>query len=442
MELYAIPFHEQYIIYRPLRQLAFLGNSALVAFIQERVSDSPPPGAKGEAGEFLNAIGFWEPDPTPPPPWEPSGEHHPTMAVLLMTSACNLRCTYCYARGGEDPSLRMTFPLARAVIDAAHKNARILEQDHFSLSFHGGGEPTLNWEVLTAAVDHARSKDLPCHVSLATNGVWTDRQREYLLQNVNGLSLSFDGIREVQDAQRPLANGKGSFDAVRETIRALDAAKFPYGIRLTTTVDSSDRLPECIAFLCAETACPSLQVEPCYTSARGTYSDPTPEQADRFIHAVLQSYEITATAKRTFFYSGARPWVIAGSFCRAPEDALVVTPEGDVVTCFETHDRRHALTSYFTIGHASPEGVEVDSMKVRAFADQQRERRAECEGCFCYWHCGGDCASRCMASPAPDRVRCRVNRALTRELLAWYIAFGEGVWQGGNGIEPAREHGC
>jgi radical SAM protein with 4Fe4S-binding SPASM domain len=107
-----------------------------------------------------------------------------------------------------------------------------------------------------------------------------------------------------------------------------------------------------------------------------------------------------------------------------------VTPEGDVVTCFETHDRRHPLTGQFTVGRIAPSGVEVDPEALRAFATRQRGRRAACEGCFCYWHCGGDCATRCLSSPGEDRVRCQVNRDITREFLAWYVAAGDGVWRG------------
>lgn len=428
VELYAMPFEEQFILYRPLRRLAFLGNRAMVRYVQERAAGARPAG--GEVDRFLQAISFWEPDPPPPEPWVPLGVHHPTMAVLLMTSACNLRCTYCYAHSGEGTLRRMSAALAQRAIDTAHKNARALGHEKFSLAFHGGGEPTMNWEVLRGAVEYAKTKDLPCEITMATNGLWSDRQRAFILRHFTGLSLSFDGIRKVQDAQRPRADGSGSFDAVMETIYALDRSALPYGIRMTATAESFVQMPESVAFLCQETQCQRTQVEPCYTSGRGGYSDPNPEQAEAFTRAFLQAFETASKAGRTLFYSGARPWVVAGSFCRAPEDSLVVTPEGDVVTCFETHGRRHPLISRFTIGCASPSGIVVDPEALSVFAAGQRERRAACAGCFCTWHCGGDCATRCMSSPAENRGRCQVNRDITRELLAWYIAAGGGVWRG------------
>lgn len=434
METYVVPFDGRFIVYRPLLRLAFVANAAMVRYVREREGGRPP--AEGDAERFLESTGFWAPDPPPPPSWTPSGPHRPTTAVLLMTGACNLRCVYCYARGGEQAGLRLTLPLAKTVIDAACENARAAGQGQFSLSFHGGGEPTLNWEVMTAAVEHARAKDLPCDISISSNGVWTAAQREFILSRFDGASVSFDGVPDVQNAQRPRADGRGSFDAVMETIRALDGAGFSYGIRMTAVPASFARLAESVSFLCEHTGCRTLQVEPCYAEGRGKSADPTPEQGDAFARAFLEAFHVAGRSGRFLFYSGARPWVLADSFCSAAEDALIVTPEGDLVTCFEAHDRRHPLISKFVAGRASPDGVKVDMTRVRGFAGDLDRRRSECEGCFCRRHCGGDCASRCMSSSDGNSGRCRVNRLVTREILAWYIAQGGGVWRGASGEGP------
>jgi uncharacterized protein len=427
MEIYVIPFEKDFIIYRPLCRMAFIGNTAMVNYIQRHLSGQRSASDK-KVDKFLESIGFWEQDPTPPEPRLPLDEHRPTMAVLHMTNACNLRCAYCYARGGEQSDLWMTFPLARIVIDTAYKNAKAIGKDCFSLAFHGGGEPTLNWKVLKASVEYAKKKTLPLHISMSSNGLWNKKQRKFIIEHFNELSISFDGIRKVQDSQRPRINGKGSFETVMKTIHDLDRTNFHYGIRLTATVNSFKYLPESISFLCKETQCQILQVEPCYSPIRGKYIDPTPEQADEFVKAFMEAFEIAASASRTLFYSGARPWTLISSFCRACEDALVVTPEGDIVTCFEIHDRRHPLIKNFVIGKILPDRVNVEIGKVRSIAKQQEQHRKACEGCFCYWHCGGDCASKCISSYDDNSGRCLVNRKITRELLAWYISKRNGVW--------------
>ncbi len=428
MELYVIPFEDRFLVYRPLRRLAFIGNAALVRYLQDSATREERPQESIEA--FLAAIRFWEPDPPSPPEWHPSDEHRPTHAVLLMTSLCNLRCAYCYASAGDGPHLSMSLPIARATIDAVSQHARARGLQSFGVSFHGGGEPILNWEVFREAIAYAKSKDLPCRFSLATNGVWTPKQRDTILENIHNVTLSFDGVREVQDLQRPRANGRGSFDAVMETVAALDASTVRYGVRITTTPETFHLLAASVELLCQKTRCSTFQVEPCYSSIRGEHRDPTPEEALAFARAFRDALGVARGAERQFSYSGARPWAITAAFCEAPETALVVTPEGDVVTCYETHDRRHPLISRFTIGRVSEQGVSVDMAKVRSFASMQAARRSSCEGCFSYWHCGGDCATRCFISPGESRGRCVANREITRDLLAACVEAGDGVWMG------------
>lgn len=427
MEFYAIPFEGQYILYRPLPGIAFIGNRAMANHIRRRLRSDDGLVAS-EVDSFLAAIRFLDPDPPSPPNWLPADLHQPTQAVLLLTNECNLRCTYCYAHGGEGPSRKMPLKLATRAVDAAHDHAHALRRCDYSVAFHGGGEPTLSADVLRGVVDHALGKSLPCRLSVATNGVWSDAMRRFVLEHFANVTLSCDGLPSVQDRQRPRSDGVGSADAVMETVQALDEANMPYGIRMTVTPESMPALADSVAFLCERSRCQSIQVEPCYTASRGAHADPTPVQAKMFIAAFGQAFEVACRAKRLLTYSGARPWAIASCFCRAAEEALIVTPEGDVVVCFETCDRSHPLHGKCVIGHVSSRVV-IDVPTLRAFQERQQRRRGDCRGCFCYWHCGGDCLTRCVVSSGTRRVRCLVNRTLTRDLLAWNISQSHGLWR-------------
>ena len=94
MFTYVIPYQGKYIIYRPLRRLAFLANAALVNLIAElwrRPSEDGLPG-DSDALRFLESIGFLEPDSPVPPPASNTALFKPTVAVCLLTTACNFRC--------------------------------------------------------------------------------------------------------------------------------------------------------------------------------------------------------------------------------------------------------------------------------------------------------------------------------------------------------------
>jgi uncharacterized protein len=424
-----IPFKGQFLIYRPLRRLAFVGNGALVGYLRERAERPDTTPAQADIEAFLNQIGYWEAT-VPPDPAAAGTVSRPSMAVLLMTNRCNLACTYCYASAGTQSPKDMPWPIARAVIDAAVDNARGKGDVRFALSFHGGGEPTLNWSVFTSAVAYARAQSLPCDVSLATNGVWSPRTRDFVCRNVDSVTLSFDGVRTVHDAQRLRCSGQSSFEAVLASIRALDASGVKYGIRMTVTPTAIDQLPQGVEFLCSETGVRSIQIEASFTVTRGVYADSSSEEGERFVAAFLSAARIASRHDVFVAYSGARPWVIAHSFCLAPTQALVATPEGGLVACFEAAGDHHPYASAFAIGKVSAGGIERDLTACRRFEQRQQERRAACEGCFCYWHCCGDCASRAMVSVAPTSVRCHVNREITKEFLASYIERDGGVWIG------------
>lgn len=442
IQIYTIPIQGKYILYRPLAQLAFIGNRAMADLVSDLAShpSSPNTNAPEEAMTFLKAIGFLDPDPPPPPPPDPS--YSPTSTVLLLTSRCNLRCTYCYANAGEGPVQDLALELARVAIDRACQNATDLGLPSFGLGFHGGGEPVQAWETVQWATAYARSKDLACYISMVSNGVWRTGQRDWILHNLDSVNISFDGRRETQDRQRPFASGQGSFRVVMRTISVLEKAGFPYTIRMTATPPWRGQLPEDVRFICEETGCPAIQVEPTFSPQRGGHRGPTQEQGEAFAEAFMEAFEIAHRSGRQLMYSGARPWLVAQAFCTAPYSAFVVTPTGDLVACYEVTNDRHPLARMFTIGRIVDSRIVVDDRARTALLTHLEERRARCRDCFCYWHCAGDCYLRAHAATVGrldnTNPRCTMNKEISARILLWYIMDGDGVWQGQE-VHPQEE---
>lgn len=440
--VFAIPIEDKVILYRPLLQRAFVGNSAMAEMTLRLVrgGTSAASDAPEELIQFLEAIDFLQPDPAPPPP--PSRSYRPTTAVLLLTNRCNLRCTYCYAAGGEGATSDLPIEQARIAIDAACRNAKELGRSHFELTFHGGGEPMQAWETLQEATRYARSKDLPCRVTMVTNGVWSRSQRKWILEHLDHVSVSFDGRQVTQDRQRPIASGQGSFSAVMRTLSALDEAEMPYGIRMTATAPWRGELPEDVRFICEETGCPTMQVEPAFNVRRGTHKGSTAEESEAFVDAFMEAFEIARGEGRQLTYSGARPWLLTHAFCMAPYTALIVTPAGDLVTCYEVTEETHPLNDLSHIGRVADSRLLLDEDVHAAMLDYLAEKRAACRDCFCYWHCAGDCYVRAYYAQAGDgegvNPRCYMNREITARILLWYIMAGDGVWRGQGGHRLER----
>lgn len=441
MELHRIPIPDaegadKVIIYRPLPGIAFVGNRALADLAAVLPHMADPPDTPAIA--FLTAVGWPQPDPPPPPDMPPV--FRPTTAVLLMTNRCQLCCTYCYAAAGVGPQETLTLDLGRAAIAYACQMAQEMGRPTFEVSFHGGGEPTYAWRALQECVAYARQRPLPARLTLTSNGVWSARQRDWIMAHFDGLSLSVDGAPDTQDQQRPFRSGRGSAGVVGQTMAALDAANFSYGIRMTATAPWS-RLPEDVRYLCTHTACRNLQVEPAFNTGRGGHIGGAAEECLAFADAFLEAYAIAAAAGRQLNYAGARIGLTTSAFCLAPYNALVVNPRGELVTCYEITGADHPLACLSRIGRVVDGRVQIDLAARAHLHTLMAARRQNCRDCFCYWNCAGDCYTRSFAD-GPDGhltqgARCLMNRRISAGLLLHQIAHSPGsVWR-----RPQRQEG-
>jgi uncharacterized protein len=443
MEIYSIPLTyagdgAQYILYRPLIGVAFIANQAMVDLtmhVLDGLQSQESPEGRSDALDFLQSIGFLAPDP----PAERVVSTNINTAVLLLTNRCHLRCTYCYAAAGELPAQVLPIKYGQAVIDFVCQQAQALGLERFEIAIHGGGEPTFAWSTLKSLVDYARSRPLPARISLTTNAIWSPTQRDWIIEHIDTLSVSMDGAPETQDRQRPLASGSASSPIVMNNIHALDQRAKSYGIRMTAVPPFTD-LPRDVEFICTQTGCQSMQVEPAFNTQRGQHDTPSEQQYQDFAQAFVQAFDIAQTYNRKLYYSGARPGMVTSTFCSAPYSALAVAPSGRLVACYEVASESHPLLSISSFGYVDQHAVNIDQAARNRLHQLFIERQATCRDCFCYWSCAGDCFARTF-SPQPGghldhSPRCDINRSITEQLLLRLIAQGDGVWQ-----DPSRSPG-
>jgi len=433
-EIYVIPVSNQndndkFIIFRPLPGIAFVGNRAMANLAQKLLNDDSRADGQDEAAIFLRSIGFLE---SAPPPANTMGkEFVPSTAVLLLTNQCQLRCVYCYAAAGESPRKTLTAELGHSAIDAVYQTARERGHTQFEVSFHGGGEPTMAWHVLKDCVNWARKKTIPARITLTTNGIWSPQQCAWIIQNVNGLSLSMDGLPTTQDQHRPFSKGVGSSAIVLRNMAELDHYQYPYDVRMTA-IAPWENLPLDVEFLCQRSDCRTIQVEPAFNTQRGEHNDPEPDNMKSFADAYMEAVEVAAKAGRRFYYSGARLGMVATTFCTAPYHALIINPDGDLIACYEVTSQSHPLAGISRIGQIKDGQIILDQNARKRLHALMSERRDGCSDCFCYWSCAGGCYIRSFGSPPEGHLYhgnlCDLHRQLTKSLLLKEIARGDGVW--------------
>ncbi|MEA3327567.1 MAG: radical SAM protein [Chloroflexota bacterium] len=439
MELFNIPLQSpqdqgcKFIIFRPLLGIAFIGNDQMADLTREILTNDVPEKHQDKALKvrpFLESIGFLEKDP-PPPRLPNNGAFHPTHTVLLLTNRCQMRCIYCYASGGELTPEDLSVDTAKKAIDIVHMNAVKQNRSFFSVSFHGGGEPMMAWDVIKECAAYANEKSLPVKMSLTSNGVWSENQCCWIIENIDSISLSMDGYPAVQDHNRPLANGARSSPILERTIKRLDENHKNYGIRITAIPPWSD-LPKSVAYLFEHTQCKGIQVEPAFNSQRGEHTLPSEDQANQFISAFLRTYDISRKYQRSFRYSAARITNPVRTFCTAPYNTLIVNPQNEVVGCYEITNHDHELTPLLKFGQIDSSGLHLIKGKREALLEIIDKNREKCSDCFCFWHCAGDCFARTLTRNEDggynkQTQRCLINQTLTKELLLRKLAQENGV---------------
>jgi uncharacterized protein len=424
MEVFTIPHQGQHILYFPFRHTVILGNAALANLVGQ--ANKGDASALQRLRETLgDKCDLDEPAQHHLCARQQPGPFHPTTVSLLLTEDCTLRCRYCYAHGGKS---RQTMPwdMVTGVIDRIFANAASAGQKTMAVSFHGG-DPGAVWPLFVRTRDYLRDKErsLGIHVltSVGTNGVLDQAQRLWLTENIDSATLSVDGPPDIHDANRILPDGSPSSAFVMKTMEHFDRVKFRYAIRSTITADSVSRMDEIAHFLCTNSAARKIQMEPMFPRGRAESGDLGPPSAQEFVDNFRKARSVASAAGRTLSYSGARFDVLTNIFCKACGDSAVVTPDGDITSCYEVADANDPLAQVFFFGR-------YDS-QTRSFAVDEERRtrlfglsvldRPRCQDCFCKWHCAGDCPAKVLhaesAGPQDLPDRCFINRELTKDQL-------------------------
>jgi len=453
INIFTVPIDDsRVLIYSPLKKTAFIGNHSLAEIVMETNSTSKTDRGGNKPPytgflKFLDEREFFMPEDIPSDEYGISGICYDTV-ILFLTNQCNLRCRYCYAHSGEHSPKTMSWETAKTAIDFAWRDAEVHGLKEFTLGFHGGGEPTQNREVMMKSVEYAESLAAKSNVKLnlsgAFNGCWNDEMREYFIGHFTEISISLDGLPEIQNSQRPKTGGAGSFSEVDRTLRAFDAAGLKYGLRMTVTDDSVNCLSESVEFLCRNYRPVKIQAEPVFEQGRAVENDLAVKDLQLFVSEFIRGHEIAKKYNIELFYSGARPDLITTRFCLAACRAFVVTTDGDVTTCFESYGREHPLSSHFLVGGMDRKGsFSIDSEKLEAYFKHTVYDNAHCADCFCKWHCAGDCAIKTMRQDGEagyqTTERCCINKEITLYLiLAKIKEWGGIVWLGDESPENVK----
>jgi len=171
--------------------------------------------------------------------------------MLVITLRCNQDCKYCQVSAESD--IAHQFDMSPEVAERAVEYAFLSPSPTIKIEFQGG-EPTLNWKALTAAVTRAEEinlkekKDLEFVVCTNLTGI-TREKLEYFRDHRISISTSLDGPQHIQDKNRIFrAGGNGTHKIFEDRLReALEiCGREAVNALMTTTADSVDFLKDVV----------------------------------------------------------------------------------------------------------------------------------------------------------------------------------------------------
>ena len=319
---------------------------------------------------------------------------------LHVAHDCNLRCSYCFASQGDFGGEKeiMSLEVGKKALEYLVENSgnrRNLEVDFF------GGEPLMNFEVVKKLVDYgneiAEKNGKKFRFTITTNGVLlNDDKIEYINKTMHNVVLSLDGRKEINDANRPLINGKGSYDLIvpkfQKLIKDRPKDKYYY-VRGTFTRQNLDFSKDVNEYKDLNFALTSI--EPVVGDESNEYAirqEDLPKILDEY-EKLAKEYAVMQANKEDFklFHFivdlTQGPCVIKRvRGCGAGGEYLAITPNGDIYPCHQFVGNED-----FKMGNLFDKNLKLPEKMQKDFKNANVLAKDECKQCWARYYCSGGC---------------------------------------------------
>jgi len=336
---------------------------------------------------------------------------------FLLTTQCNLRCTYCFgARNCEKNVLDYNF---------AH---RVLE-DYVGgtggiklIRFFSDGEPTLEIELLKRIYWDAIRLDPEMKAEIQTNGIFSQETADWLGKNMDYIHMSIDLLPEDHDKYRITPNGKPSSPIILKNLQYLKDMpdrKAKIVIRATITIHNINKQKEGIDYYYDNYGIDTFWVDPIFPPvfdvAEKTYEPIDMMQfAQAFIDAHNHAWE------RNIFYESNLTTNFDGKTdkaCRACLPMPHLTMDGYLSACeMATYGKDAGKMDAMIYAKYDAENDKIiyDENKLKILKSRiLHNMPSECRECAAGEYCAGFCLGETLnENGSLFRVKTRVCRAL------------------------------
>lgn len=365
------------------------------------------------------------------------------MLSFFLTTKCNLCCRYCYNAKERHAIEEKTLPLeiAKAGIDWYFAN-----NDSRHIRFYGPGEPTQEFELLKEITSYAKAHSKggeKVTVEIQTNGVFTPDICEWVLNNVNIIWMSFDGMKDVQSYNRPLNplysytfGNRSSADVLEDNVEWLIKNKkksnLMVGARVTITEENIRRQIEMVDYF-YNLGIRYVWTNPLFYSV-GKIAVCDDDQKrhsyhfdmDLYVNQYIDAYKYAKTkgvfwgSFLTINFDGESSYHCR---CCTPLSAPHLTPDGYISACdMVVLGEQPYHMNPFVVGkwNANTNTFDLFEDKIKMLNNRRSTNMQHCKGCPVQLHCGGYCLGEIVNETGRldgcNPLKCAAIRKLFKEL--------------------------
>lgn len=306
---------------------------------------------------------------------------------ILPNHTCNFNCSYCYSAKGRSNVVLEKEKLQKG-LEFFIDSTRLTERN-ISISFIGGGEPLLSWDLVRFGIEYADklaiNQGFHLTMTLITNGSIMTEEIIHVLKEYHVLpDVSFDIMEEAQNKNRK------SFDKVCRTIDLLSEHDLAPSVNATITPDTVKHMSEMFEFMHLRfPKVKNMVFEPVVSDTVFK----TAAQLHEFYEAYIDNFFLAKNLAVKYDKNvTCRIFKNIDSLLeRGCPSKFTLTPQGDLSICYCSSSPKEKKYSERVYGYVTKDKVYIDEDKFKGIHGINVYSYAKCDNCFAKWHCAGGC---------------------------------------------------
>ncbi|WP_100065987.1 radical SAM/SPASM domain-containing protein [Miniphocaeibacter massiliensis] len=326
---------------------------------------------------------------------------------IIISKKCNLSCKYCY-EGNIDSESDGLMSKEQAIKIAERIN-RLFPRLKTVLFF--GGEPLLNIDAIEVFCENLKNKK-DIEFLMQTNGtIYTEKIKNIIENNNILVTVSLDGPKEINDANRVFPNDKGSYEIVVDNVKKFNKDRENIISIQSTYTKHAEKIcsrEEIKSFINNELGIIHIHLED------NLFEKLNKDNSKLSFDVLMEQLEIedyVSLGEYGRILKSIVSKTVNEKFCTAGYKQLTIDPRGDIWPC----------PMYMSIddnyGNVFLENIE---QKLEDFYNyNEKQNREECKNCIANFWCIKCIGKYSINTENTPYDNCKENINKTEEVVTW-----------------------